>query len=270
MPDPSQLEDFFACTIVVPTVIEIGNAEGLVLKWYDRKERRPADDRFTRKASSSFLFDDLRLYVARRPRTDGKSQDLDGILFEIQIKTILQHAWSVATHDLIYKTDSISWALERIAYQVKAMLEHAETSVAEASQLARSSVVDKADHRTRNILSVVAHLRKVWPEDQLPRDIRRLATNILAVLRGCGISVETLPEIVEDEVKRVGSMPKDMSPYAFTVQALAQSPSVGFQAALENAGRGTAVVIHDGMDVPDWMRNGNQRILDLGGATAVV
>lgn len=267
--DPTQLEDFFACTIVVPTIMEIGRAEKLVSDWYDRKERRPADDHYVRKASSSFLFDDLRLYVARRARTDGKFPDLDGTLFEVQIKTILQHAWSVATHDLIYKTESVSWSLERIAYQLKAMLEHAEISVAEASQLARSSGVDKEDQRTRDILGVISYLREVWPADQLPRDIRRLATNILAVLRGCGVRVEKLPGIVADEAQRVGSVPKDMSPYAFTIQALAHSRSAGLQRALENPGRGPVIVIHDGMDVPDWMRTGSPRIVDLSGAAYV-
>lgn len=268
--DPAQLEDFFACTIVVPTIIEIGRAEELLLEWYDQKERRPADNQFTRKASSSFVFDDLRLYVARRARTDGKYPDLDGILFEVQVKTVLQHAWSVATHDLIYKTDSVSWSLERIAYQVKAMLEHAEISVAEASRLATSLGVGKEDQRTRDVLGVISHLQEVWSADQLPRDIRRLATNILAVLSGCGVCVEELSEIVAVEAGRVGSMPNDLSPYAFTVQALAQSLSVDFKAALEGQGSGPVVVIHDGMDVPDWMRTGNPRIVDLSGAARVV
>ncbi|MGD0076622.1 MAG: hypothetical protein ABSD31_20175 [Candidatus Binataceae bacterium] len=106
VPDPSNMEDFFACTIVVPTVLKIDDAEGLVRSLYDFHGRRPPDDAATQKASSSFAFDDLRLYVKRRTLASGKDQELDGLIFEVQIKTILQHAWSTATHDLIYKTDT--------------------------------------------------------------------------------------------------------------------------------------------------------------------
>jgi ppGpp synthetase/RelA/SpoT-type nucleotidyltranferase len=135
VPDPNQMEDFYACTIVVPTILQIDDAEQLVRSLYDFHERRPAADTTTSKASSSFAFDDLRLYVNRRSLGSGKDPELDGLIFEVQVKTILQHAWSTATHDLIYKTDTVSWPRERIAYQVKAMLEHAEVAIAEANRI---------------------------------------------------------------------------------------------------------------------------------------
>ena len=212
MADPAHMEDFFACTIVVSTITEIGKAEELVFRRYDRKERRPAEDHFTKKASSSFLFDDLRLYAAMRPQISGKHQDLDGIIFEVQIKTILQHAWSVVTHDMIYKTDAVSWPLERIAYQVKAMLEHAEISVSEAVVLARSRGVAREDQRTRDVVGVIGDLRRLWLEEQLPMDVKRLATNILELLRGCGVSVARFSDIVAVEVGRVGGVSKELSP----------------------------------------------------------
>ena len=270
MPDPAHMEDFFACTIVVPTTVEIDRAKTLVFEWYDCRERRPVHDQFTKKASSGFPFDDLRLYVARRPRVNGRHPDLDGIVFEVQIKTILQHAWSVATHDLIYKTDTVSWPLERIAYQVKAMLEHAEVSVAEAATLSRSPGINKADQRTKEILVVIDNLHSFWTHDQLPRDIRRLATNILGLVHACGVGVDNLPEVVNEEAGRVGGIPRDLSPYAFIVQALARSGSVDFRRILETPQLEPVVVIHDGMDIPEWMRGDHPRILDLSAAAGPV
>ena len=264
MVDPIQLEDFFACTIIVPASGEIDRAEEMVSQLYDRRERRPSSDSFTRKASSEFVFDDLRLYVARRPRASGKDPDLDGIVFEVQIKTILQHAWSVATHDLIYKTDTVNWSLERIAFQVKAMLEHAEVSVSEAMTLARGASVAKEDQQTKDVLETIGHVRQVWAEDQLPRDVRRLASSVLWLVRLCGIGVEEFRSVVEGERDRVGGVPRELSPYAFTVQALAQSNWVDFRAALQrDTGQPGVVVIHGGMDVPGWMRGGHPRILNL-------
>ena len=262
--DPTHLEDFFACTVVVPTLSEISRAEDMVSQLYDRKERRPRDDKFTRKMSSEFVFDDLRLYVARRTRESGKDPDLDGVVFEVQIKTILQHAWSVATHDLIYKADTVSWPLERIAFQVKAMLEHAEISVSEAKVLARAPGVAKEDQQTRDVLEVIRHVRKVWPEDQLPRDVKRLAISVLALLRLCGVSVDTFPDIVGEEERRVGGVLRELSPYAFAVQALAHSSLVDLREALErDPEQAQVVVVHSGMDVPGWMRGGHPRILNL-------
>ena len=263
--DPENLEDFFACTIVVPTVSEIVPAERMVLDLYERKERRPARDDWTRKSSGSFVFDDLRLYVARKPSTSGKDPQLDGMVFEVQIKTVLQHAWSVATHDMIYKSDTVSWPLERIAFQVKAMLEHAEVSIANADQLAQATAVAKRDRRTAEVVRTIDYVRQHWSDDQLLPDTKRLATTILDLLRGCGLSVDKLPEVIRREIVRVKVVPTDLSPYSFTVQALAHSNSVDFERAVDQMQGDRRIVIHDDMDLPCWMRAAHPKILNLGG-----
>src|SRR5207247_360952 len=110
---------------------EIDQAEALIRENFTVNERRPRQRDRTHKAPHAFPFDDLRLYV-RVPNTPASPPtDLVGILFEVQIKTFLQHAWSIATHDLLYKADDANWNKERIAYQIKAMLEHAEISIQE-------------------------------------------------------------------------------------------------------------------------------------------
>jgi hypothetical protein len=263
VPDPAHLEDFFACTIVVPTTVEISDAEQMVLESYDPKERRPARADKTTNASSNFRFDDLRLYVARRPLASGRDEELSGVVFEVQIKTILQYAWSVATHDMIYKSDSVSWPLERIAYQVKAMLEHAEVAIANAEQLARAPAVAKEDRRTADVTRVIAHLRDFWSEDQLPADVKRLADTIMGLFRSCELNVDKLPEVMYAERDRVKGVPTDLSPYAFTVQALAHSDTVDFRRVVGRMRGESRIVIHEGMDLPDWMRSAHPKILDL-------
>ena len=263
VPDPEHLEDFFACTIVVPTIPEIMDAEHVVMESYDRKERRPARDDWTTKESFSFRFDDLRLYVARRPSASGKDAELEGVVFEVQIKTILQHAWSVATHDMIYKSDTVSWSLERIAYQVKAMLEHAEVAIANAEQLARAPAVAKEDRRTADVIRLISHLRDFWTDDQLPLDVKRLANAIVELLRGCRLSVDKLPEIIRAEKGRVGIVPTNLSPYAFTVQALAHNGTVDFQRVVDQMRSENRIVVHGGMDLPDWMQAAHPKILNL-------
>jgi hypothetical protein len=72
VPDPARMEDFFACTIVVPTLSQIEEAERLVSSLFDGVGRRPPNDAETRKTASDFAFDDLRLYVARRSSVSGR------------------------------------------------------------------------------------------------------------------------------------------------------------------------------------------------------
>jgi ppGpp synthetase/RelA/SpoT-type nucleotidyltranferase len=262
--DPLNLEDFYACTIVVPTMGKIEVAENLVRELFDLSHRRPQDDGITHKPASSFVFDDLRLYVARRPPASGSHPDLDGVVFEVQVKTILQHAWSVATHDLIYKSNSVSWPRERIAFQVKAMLEHAEVAIAEANRLADAPAVARRDNQTIAVLRLIEHLKRVWPEERLPRDVKRLAETILALLQAGDCDVARFPSIVEDEKRRLGVLPADLSPYSFVVQALAHTSQLDFQKKFNRRHIGTNLCIHSGMELPDWMKQPSPRIINIG------
>lgn len=262
-PDPARMEDFFACTIVVPTLGQLEEAERFVTTTFDLVERRPPTDGETRKGSSDFTFDDLRLYVARKPSTSGRESDLDGLKFEVQIKTILQHAWSVATHDLIYKSDSVSWARERIAFQVKAMLEHAEIAIAEANKLADAPAVAKKDVRTAGILKLIDDVERIWTEQRLPKDLKRLAETILRLLQTCDLQAADFAPLIDAEKRRIGLLPADLSPYAFTVQALAHSKVLDFEKKFGRNHIKTRLVIHDGMDLPAWLLRDHPRVLNL-------
>jgi len=261
--DPSAMEDFFACTLVVPTLSDIEKAENLILESFDQGYRRPESDSNTNKSASSFAFDDLRLYVKRRPLDSGRQPELDGMVFEVQIKTVLQHAWSVATHDMIYKSDTVNWPLERIAFQVKAMLEHAEIAIAEAGRLSNSSAVAKRDTKTIEILSLIESINSIWGKEKIPADIKRLAENIRNILIACNIKVDEFSNIILAEKKRVGLLPADISPYAFFVQALARNVDIDLERKVKKF-RKQRIVIHSGMDLPEWMSVENCKLIDLG------
>ena len=261
--DPRRPDDFFACTIVVSKLSEIEEAERLVNLIYIAQSRRPPVDGETHKASSSFAFDDLRLYVAQPESTTGKDPDLDGLIFEVQIKTILQHAWSIATHDLIYKTNNVSWARERIAFQIKAMLEHAEIAIVEANRLAETPAVAKVDKPTAEIFSLIETIGKIWTNDLLPDDRKRLAESIRQTLRICDLNADSFQGIIEIERRRVNVIPSDLSPYAFTIQALTNNPGINFQHKFGRPHIKTTIVVHEGIELPEWMACDHPRILRL-------
>ena len=115
--EPAALEDFFACTVVVANTSELNQAEEMIRKNFKLRERRPKGKKTTHKTPAAFPFDDLRLYVTVRDDPPMPPTDLSGIAFEVQIKTFLQHAWAIATHDLVFKSDEVDWGKQRIAYQ---------------------------------------------------------------------------------------------------------------------------------------------------------
>jgi len=191
----------------------------------------------------------------------GKQPELNGLVFEVQIKTILQHAWTIATHDLIYKTDTVSWPKERIAFQVKAMLEHAEIAIAEAENLSNASGVAKINRHTEDIIEVIDKIRQVWPSDALPSDVKRLAENVLSLLGAGGLSASQLQEIIEAEKQRVRVLPRDLSPYSFVLQGLLNS-TTDFHSNFSNPRVKTSLVLQDGMDLPATA-DSLPRIIDL-------
>lgn len=232
--NPSALEDFFACTVVVANAKEIKKAHELISEAFAVKRRKPKQPDRTHKSSNSFPFDDLRLYVTLKKSDSVPATGLEDVLFEVQIKTFLQHAWTIATHDLVYKTDDMNWSKERIAYQIKAMLEHAEVSIQEAESLAECSLLAMEDSETSQIKRSIALLKSNWEKDELPKDVRQLASNVLGLINELPIQIERLEEILRlGKAERNGAHPLNLSPYSAIVQYLLkfeQEKTIGFLA----------------------------------------
>ncbi|QXE86377.1 hypothetical protein KP003_18780 [Geomonas nitrogeniifigens] len=218
---PSGIEDFFACTLVVENLQTRSKAEALICNEFVLIERRPKRDNFTHKGADAFPFDDLRLYVKWKDPEGAKPSGLTDLTFEVQIKTFLQHAWAVATHDMIYKSDTKNWAKDRIAFQIKAMLEHAEISILEADTIASSPALNKTNRATKRCSKIINIVHKFWPSDRLPADLLRLADNVSALLSALDLGEQELEIIIEAE-NRVGrgSNAMNLSPFGAILQSI--------------------------------------------------
>lgn len=216
----SRMEDFFAATLVVENHASIQDALDLIEKKFKINYKRPKDPVFTHKSPDSFVFDDIRLYVSLPSVSNRRPKSFNDIVFEIQVKTFLQHAWSIATHDMVYKGDRLSWSESRIAFQVKAMLEHAELSIAESSSLSSSQIVGKNNKDVQVTSEVANFFRDRWRKEQLPSDVVRLASNITELLKRLRLSINDLKEIAENS-EYIGKSPSiNITPYQSVVLTL--------------------------------------------------
>jgi hypothetical protein len=197
--DPREIEDFFACTLVVRNLSDLDEAEGILKSKFRIVERSPRSIKSTHKYAEVFPFDDIRIYAHWKDNPMVRSTGLENVRFEAQVKTFLQHAWGIATHDLVYKADNVSWSRQRIAFQIKAMLEHAEISIQEAEQLAKTTAIQKAHKKTEELKQIIQLLKETWEGEFLPNDLRRLAENIRNVMALADIKVPWLRELIKEE-----------------------------------------------------------------------
>ncbi len=248
---PENLEDFFACTLVVENARSISRAEQVVRENFAFQYRRPRSSDFTHKQPEAFPFDDLRLYVRWRDDPGLPASGLTEEIFEVQIKTFLQHAWSIATHDLTFKTDEVHWGKERITYQVKALLEHAEISIQEADTLAESDGLRKTNQRNEDLREAIALVKEVWSTDLLPRDVRRLALNIIDLCRACEVGTRDLREMLEEErAAGRGPLTLNLSPFGAVLQGLLNHRRDQILRALSGAARKWKVIIPPEVEWP--------------------
>ncbi|MDH6180757.1 hypothetical protein M2152_000939 [Microbacteriaceae bacterium SG_E_30_P1] len=250
--DPRDLDDFFACTVVVPTLDSCDTAEALIARLFDVVGRKPETALVALSQPFDFQFDHIRLYARLRVPSGLDPAPVHRLRFEVQVKTFLQHAWSIATHDLTYKTNDVSWGKERVAAQVKASLEAAEVSIVEAERLATSGnkLLARQDSATASLVGVVGSLQRHFTAAQLPEDTKRLALTIKTTLEACSLEPGYLEKLLNlGKAKRMGSHPADLSPFGVVLLYLVDLQPAKLKAALRRA-KGPKILISREVALP--------------------
>lgn len=213
------VDDIFACTIVVPNIKDIKTAEELIKEHFNVEQRKPISIKHSSNLPENFSYDSLRLYCKTKPIGDKKNYD--NLLFEVQIKTFLEHAWAIATHDFQYKSDEISWSKSRIVSQLKAMLDNIELTINESETLAKSEHIKKEHPEYKDLNKIIKFFKEYWQKERLPKDIRRLALNIKELMLHLDIKIEELKEIITTEnTEGRGTNTLSLSIYQVIVQSL--------------------------------------------------
>ena len=215
------LEDLFACTLVVENSTALEEAELLVRENFVIEDRRPPSTTDTRVHPETFRFEDIRLYARSVTLDDLRPRGFENCVFEIQLKTFLQHAWTIATHDLVYKSGDRRWGRSRIAFQVKAMLEQAETAIGAAAVEEVVALVDRPYRPYKEVSSVVAALEARWPGESLPEDRATLADNLIQLMRALKMEMADFFQLLDDATgDGRGAKTTNLSPFTACVQSI--------------------------------------------------
>ena len=263
-PIAHSMEDFFACTLIVDNYHKIEAVKHELKNYVIIKCKRPKSAVRIRKSPDSFPYDSIRLYVKLKPQQNlpknHSPNNLTDILFEIQVKTFFQHTWDIAVHNLIYKGKEISWPEKRVAYQIKAMLEHAEVSIQEIDQLKSSKILDIHDKQTDRLIELQKFFQKNWEPEQLPTDLNRLSQNLDFLLKNSKINLEEMQTILDEEMDaKRGPRTMDLSPYFTIVQTIINKRPQKMQNFL-NSKRTKKIVIPAEVKITDITSHNNKII----------
>jgi hypothetical protein len=142
------------------------------------------------KAPGVFRFDATRWYG--RVRQDGGTPPLEAraleIVFEVQIKTAFEHAWSTVTHDLVFKGQQVDWRSKRLAAQLKALVEQIDFLVNQFE--ATAAAIEPSSDPATDTQALIASMGKELiddgslPASLCPESWQRFGEAVFALLRG--------------------------------------------------------------------------------------
>lgn len=236
----SDLDDRYACTIVVPTVADEGDVLVFLRRAFDisREDLRGTSQR----DPQIFRFDATRVRAKLKTADSERQGDpLFQTLFEIQIRTAFEHAWSVTTHELVYKSRTVDWRRLHLAAEMKAAVEQLDHISAGFDALV-AVVPESPWPETRAKVVIVDRMTALIdsgaiPEELAPKDWSRFAENVVAIGTRCArvsranmpTFVENIMSTLEEEVRSLGpaGIPRSVSLFQFLFGVLRRSNTIG-------------------------------------------
>ena len=218
----TDLDDLFACTVIIPTLSHEQEVREFCKNTFNiiRTVKRGQN----KKAPDTFRFDSTRIY-AELKKVDQTNVDnilnIYSIIFEIQVKSAFEHAWSVSTHDLVYKHSEIDWRRLRLASQIKATVEQLDTLILAFEQAFQ--IIEKNDyseikikHRFASEINELFKKEKL-PDELKPKDMTRFCDNLYRLLDARHHKEIKEIDVIKQVVQEIEATPTDIIPRSISL-----------------------------------------------------
>lgn len=193
-----EMDDLFACTITVPNSLAVRDVRHDVEQAFSLVKVRQREVK-----PEEFAYNDLNLSLKVIQDFSNQGEAYVDLVFELQIKTLLQQAWSQASHDVVYKAGRKTWGLARIASQLRALLEMADSVLANLQGAADTlqGTIKYPNYETTNQLITV--LEAFWDPSSLPSDLDRAAQVVKCYLDLARLTSDDLERLLESDKYRL-------------------------------------------------------------------
>jgi ppGpp synthetase/RelA/SpoT-type nucleotidyltranferase len=178
----ASIDDFIGAVIIIPNI----NYEPAIIKFLETSFTKVQLKKrgSTWKNYDVFRFDSTR-FIGKLSVVDSE-KIINTINFEIQIRSAFEHAWSVTTHDLAYKSKTIDWKMLRLAAQLKSSVEQLDMITLGAYEI-KSSIQAHKWPETEIKIKTCNFFEKIFidekiPEELKPKDMSRFSENLFSII----------------------------------------------------------------------------------------
>ncbi|MBO6719379.1 MAG: hypothetical protein JJ913_15590 [Rhizobiaceae bacterium] len=216
-----EIDDIVAFSVIIDTLSQEREAKAFLRKAF-LVER--VKSRSTLRDERSFDFDCTRVYCRLSDKM-GNRPEIENFIFEVQIRTLLQHAWSKITHSLVYKAQSYDERASRLAAELMAQIESADRTF---SRFKTSSKAVKRVTRTdaaasAQITAMFDELvaTRIIPSELRPVNGRRLGENVYNSIQNRRKNLSKAMEKIRDfATQQKDSFPSSVSLFQLSIVAL--------------------------------------------------
>jgi hypothetical protein len=182
-------------------------------------------------------------------------QELGLIKFEVQLPTAFEYAWSVVTHDLVYKTDDFDWRKARMAALLKAAVEQIELLISGFS--ANVGIIPQSSHpesdaKHEAVQAFKSLIEEGFIDRQLtPESWSRFADNLFSLVASYS-NRNAAPQKLLDLTADIGERARETGEYSTIVSgSLFQIPVGCISAGIVSGANLSKFVIVDSVELRD-------------------